>query len=124
MFSSIRDRSYHTSTQLKAPFKNPIEFSKEKATVAEVTVTDPRHPLFGRCFPVLSSIPFPTNRQYIEAIYKDHIPFRLPISATNLGNNFCLPLAKLSHSCIEDLISLAQECNLLCPKSPIKSGSD
>ena len=88
--------------------------SIEKNSSTEITITDPRHPLFGRSFRILSINNFYSNRKNIDAIYEEHVTFRIPISATNLENNSWGSSIKLTQSSVEDLVSLTKEYGFLC----------
>lgn len=80
----------------------------------EVNVTDPKHPLFGRQFSVVSFYKHGTHGDCAIVKYHQGITLRIPITATDLG---FIPVAsptKLSSLALENLLSLAQECQLIC----------
>ena len=106
-----------TSYQQDTPFYNL--FGKE---ITEIRVTDPKHPLFNRSFQVLSFVDSHLTQGYVRVIYREHVPMRIPITATDLASNFCTTVTKLTRSSIEELVFLAQECNV-CPINPMESGN-
>jgi hypothetical protein len=52
--------------------------------LAEVKVTDPSHPLYGRRFALLSTRPRPHRVGYIFVVYRDTMVLRIPQAATSL----------------------------------------
>ena len=109
-----------TIQQLNAPFKNPLE-----EDVTEIEVTDPTHPLFGRCFPVLSiSTPQRDSGGHVIVSYREDMSLRIPFFSTNLAPYRPAGQTKLTLAALTDLISLAEQCEVLCPTNPQKSGSD
>lgn len=91
---------------------------------AEVTVIDPRHPLFNRTFPILSMSNHHFSQGHVYVIYREGVTLRIPLSATNITGNPSSALAKLTKASLEDLVSLAEEYNMLCPITLKKSGKD
>src|SRR5678810_57511 len=73
------DRCYRTSTHLNTPVNNP-----PVDDLAEVEVTDPGHPLYGRRFALLSTRPRPHSVGYIFVTYRDTMVLRIPQAATSL----------------------------------------
>jgi hypothetical protein len=110
---------YRTIYQQNTPFHNPIDKSK-----TEVTVIDPRHPLFNKTFYILSMSDPDFSQGHVYVIYREGVTLRIPFNATDIAGNFCISSAKLTASSIEELVSLAQECNLLCRPTLVKSGSE
>ena len=92
----------------------------------EVEVTDPTHPLFGRRFALLSTRPRPHSVGYLFVAYRDTMVLRIPQAATSL----VMPppesqlLTKLTSHAITELISLAEQCEVLCPATQLNSGID
>lgn len=108
-----------TSQQLNAPFKNP-----HKEDVTEITVTDPSHPLFGRCFPLLSTTSQPHKLDYVLVAYREHMVLRIPVAATNLAPPRPTLQTKLTLEAITALITLAEQCEVLCLSNQATSGND
>ena len=106
--------------QLHTPVNNPIVDD-----LIEVEVTDPSHPLFGRRFALLSTRPRPHSAGYIFVAYCDTMVLRLPQVATSLVTPppESTPLIKLTSHAITDLMSLAEQCEVLCPAPPNNSGT-
>src|SRR5437879_11564241 len=83
----------------------------------EVAVTDPTHPLFGRRFALLSTRPRPHSVGYIFVAYRDTMVLRLSQVATSLvaAPPESEPTTKLTSHAVTELISVAEQCELLCP---------
>ncbi len=110
-----------TIEQLNTPVNNPL---LEDPT--EVEVTDPTHPLFGRRFALLSTRPRPHSVGYLSVAYRDTMILRILQSATNLVSSppESEPTAQLTSQSITELISLAEQCEALCPATQANSGID
>jgi len=109
-----------TNHQLNTPFKNPIE-----EVVTEVEVTDRTHPLFGRRFPILSiTTPRQGSGGYVLVSYREGMTLRISLLATSLAPSQPAGQTKLTLNALSDLISLAEQCEVLCTANPQKSGSD
>ncbi len=91
--------------------------------MAEVEVTDPTHPLFGRRFPLASTSSTLTGPGYAWVVYRDSMQLRIPLAATNLGAALPRVPTKLTLEAIEDLLALAGESEVLCLPSPTTSGT-
>jgi len=101
-------RCCRTTYQLNTPFNNPL---LEQAT--EVEVTDSTHPLFGRRFPLLSISSPPNATGYVYVAYREYITLRIPKDVTNLAPVRSTQQTKLTVDAVEQLISVAQECEVL-----------
>src|SRR5215813_1464337 len=66
-------------THLNTPVNNP-----PVDDLAEVEVTDPSHPLYGRRFALLSTRPRPHSVGYLFVVYRDTMVLRIPQAATSL----------------------------------------
>ena len=80
----------------------------------QITVTDPTHPLFGRCFALASVTGSAAAGGHALVVYRGDILLKLPIGATSLAPApplGALPPAssKLSLGAIRDLIRLASQ---------------
>src|SRR5215471_5939842 len=106
---------------LNTPINNP---SVDDPT--EVEVTDPTHPLFGRRFALLSTRPRPHSVGYIFVAYRDTMVLRLPHAATSLVASppESEPRTKLTSHAVTELISFAEQCEVLCPATQRNSGID
>jgi hypothetical protein len=93
--------------------------------VTEIEVTDPTHPLFGRRFPVLSiTAPHQDSSGYVLVSYREDMTLRISLLSTSLAPSRSAGQTKLTSDALTDLISLAEQCEVLCPANPQKSGSD
>jgi hypothetical protein len=82
------------------------------------------HPLYGRVFAVISitSGVQPGSGQ-VFVTRKEGVTLRIPLQATNLNTAVSSVATKLTLSSLEELIALAQECEvLLCPPDPKTCG--
>src|SRR5713101_7106798 len=108
--SGWRGRCDPTTEHLNTPLNNPpID------DLTEVEVTDPGHPLFGRRFVLLSTRPRAHSMGYIFVAYRDTMVLRIPQTATNLVSPppASAPISKLTSHAITELISLAEQCEVL-----------
>ena len=87
-------------------------------------MTDPTHPLFGRRFPLLSITSPPQGPSCILVVYREYMALRIPVLATNLASPRPNTPTKLTLQAMTDLISLAEQCEVLCQSNLSKSGSD
>src|SRR6266446_5889455 len=115
------DRRYRTTEYLNTPVNNP-----SVDDLAEVEVTDPRHPLYGRRFALLSTRPRPHSVGYIFVAYRATMVLRISQAATSLVTPppESPPLTKLTSHAITELISFAEQCEVLCPATQHNSGTD
>ena len=114
----MRVKCYQTTYQLNTPFKNPDEEG-----VTNIEVTDPRHPLFGRCFPLISiSSPLHGAGQAFVA-YRDFMVLRIPLASTTLAASRPPASVKFTFDAVTDLLRVAEDCEALCPFIPLRSGS-
>jgi hypothetical protein len=113
----MSERFCRTSPQQNTPLKNPL---KEELT--EIEVTDPTHPLFGRHFSALSISSPPQGEGNVLVVYK-HMALRVPVSATNLAPARPGPRTKLTLEAVAELVSLVEECEVICQCNPSESGS-
>jgi hypothetical protein len=114
-------RYYRTSTHVHTPLHNPRPLAED--TLPDIEVIDPAHPLFGRRFPRLSSHPQPLTATHVFVTYQGSMVLRLPRAATNLlPPSSQVPTTLTSHAIIE-LISLAEQCEVLCRTTPAPSGT-
>lgn len=116
---AIDEKFHRTNPQLNTPFNNP-----PKEAVTEIEVTDPMHPLFGRRFPVLSVGSARSGAGYVLVTYHEHITLRIPRAATNLAPPRPGPQTKLTLEALTELISLAEQCEVLCPLIRPTSGAN
>ena len=110
-----------TSTHLHTPVNNPPVDDP-----TEVEVTAPTHPLFGRRFALLSTRPRPHSVGYLFVVYRDTMVLRISQTATNIVSPppELTSMSKLTLHAITELISLAEQCEVLCPAIQANSGID
>jgi hypothetical protein len=91
----------------------------------QVEVTDPKHPLYGRRFPI-HSISHPVHGPgHVFVVYRDQVRLRIPLTATNLSP--CPPpthSTKFTWEAIGQFLSLVMECTTQCPNNPPPSGNN
>ena len=93
-----------TSAHLDTPIRLPDGRSEQ------ITVTDPAHPLYGRCFSLASATATVGSGGQVLVVYRDGISLRIPARATSLHPvPPCLLVSKLSIDGIRGLLRLAQE---------------
>src|SRR5262249_3993400 len=101
---------------LNAPLKNPDP--------AEVEVTDPTHPLFGRRFVVHSLSQSLGRAGFVYVVYQETMMLRLPVEVTN--RHRCPQLrarAKWTAEATEGFLTLFKEVQPACPPAPSGEGS-
>lgn len=81
------------------------------------------HPLFGRSFPVLAICAPLQGSGYVDVVYRQNMTLRLPLSATTLAPPRLVPQTKLTHAAVTEIITVAEDCEVLCLSSPTTSGS-
>ncbi len=90
--------------------------------MTEIEVTDPRHPLFGRRFPVRSIGAPERGATYLFVAYREHMTLRIPLTSTNLiAPRSAIP-TKVTFEAVTDLLTLAEHCEALCPHDQPMSG--
>jgi len=107
----VRGRYCRTTVQVNTPLNNPL-----LEPASEVEVIDPTHPLFGRRFPLLSVSSRPNATGYVYVSYREYMILRIPKDATNLAPVLSTLQTKLTADAVEQLISVAEECKVLCKK--------
>jgi len=110
-----------TTVHLNIPLNNPLVDDP-----TEIEVTDPTHPLFGRRFALLSTRPRPHSVGYLFVAYRDTMVLRLSQVATSLvaAPPESEPTTKLTSHAVTELISVAEQCEVLCPVTQPNSGID
>src|SRR5215210_9254608 len=82
---------------------------------AEVSVTDPGHPLYGRCFALVSAAAGPGAKRHVHVAYRGDATLRLPMAATSLHPlPHGLAGTKLTLEAIRELLRLAAEGEHSC----------
>jgi hypothetical protein len=108
-----------TIPQHDAPFQNPLPADPDG-----ITVTDPAHPLYGRCFPVLSISHPPDHPGHVVVAYRTFMRLRIPVQATNLAaDNGRLLRTTFTRSSLLELFALLKECEDPCTGHPGVSGN-
>src|SRR5215210_2936542 len=75
----------------------------------QITVTDPTHPLIGRCFALASVTGSAAAGGHALVVYHGDVRLKLPIGATSLSPAPPPVSSKLSLCAIRDLIRLASQ---------------
>jgi len=111
---------FPTKSQLNTPLKNP-----EQEDLTEIEITDPTHPLFGHRFSLqpISTRPR-VSAEHVFVSYGEFMVLRIPIAATNLAVSRPTSATKLTLEAITELISLAEQWEVLCLSKQVTSGSD
>ncbi len=107
-----------TIYQLNALVKNP---DQEETT--EIEVIDPRHPLFGRRFPLIEIRSSSHRLGHAYVGYRDPMVLCIPLASTTLAPSRPSSPTKLTYDAVKDLLVAAEECEVLCPIIPRPSGS-
>jgi hypothetical protein len=114
----MRGQAHQTSYHLDTPFKDPRNESPQ-----EIEVTDPTHPLFGRRFPLLSVFSPLHSPGHVLVGYRQQMVLSIPLTATSLSLPRPVPATKLTSHALTELLSLAEQCEVLsCPIAPKTSG--
>jgi hypothetical protein len=100
------------------------------AVCDEIEVVDPRHPLYGRRYRLISIGKELTTRgackgSFARVHYRFGLTLPLPLGATNLERNVlsCAAPTKLNLDALQDLIALAEESEGKCPSNLDRSGA-
>jgi len=128
-----------TKPLVNAPVNNPAADD-----LTEIEVTDPMHPLFGRRFAVRSLSTSRRGTGHAVVAYKgymrispdgmrigqdglrinpDRMRIRIPLSATQLALPQRALGSKLTLESVTELVTLAQQYEILCPSLPTPSGT-
>ena len=87
-------------------------------------MTDPTHPLYGRCFPVLSISHPPQRPGHVVVAYRDFMRLRIPVPATDLiSDHPSSPRTTLTRAAVLELLALLKECEDPCPGPHGQSGA-
>ena len=114
----MRGKWRRTIYQLNTPFKNPDEEGR-----TEIEVTDAKHPLFGRRFSLISITSSPHGSGQVFVAYRDSMVLRIPLASTTLAASRPLASTKLTRDAVTDLLTVAEDCEALCPLIPPRSGN-
>jgi hypothetical protein len=91
--------------------------------MADIEVTDPRHPLFGRRFPLISISSARQSAGQVFVAYRDAMVLRIPLASTTLAASRPPASTKLTFDAVTDLLMVAEDCEALCPFIQPRSGS-
>jgi len=105
---------------LTTPLHNPESLPTDELT--EIEIIDPTHPLFGRRFMLRSAQPQGPTAEYVFVAYREHMMLRIPRAATTLVSQVPRVPTTLTSQAITELISLAEQCEVLCRTTPKPSG--
>src|SRR5207245_8390116 len=98
--------------------KNP-----ENAGITEIEVTDPRHPLYGRHFPLLSLSASPHGPGHILVGYREAMALCIPLTATTLAASRPGVPTKLTRDALQELLTVDGECEDIAPLVQPAAGS-
>ena len=112
-----RGRCCRTIRYLDTPLKNPAD-----EALPDIAVTDPRHPLYGRRFPLLSVSQPPLGDGHVFVRYRDVMVLRLPVAATTLASSRPAPATVLTHDGVVALVTLVEQDEGLCQRDPPTCG--
>lgn len=101
--------------------KNPFECHEDPA---EVEITNPAHPLFGRRFPLISMSRPAQGFSHVFVVYREEMILRIPLDDTNLGETRPRVSSMLTLHAIEAVITIAKECEEQCLINLTGSGMD
>ncbi|MDQ5850463.1 MAG: hypothetical protein M3380_00010 [Chloroflexota bacterium] len=90
----------------------------------DITVTDPRHPLCGRRFPLLSVSQPPLGDGHVFVRYREVMVLRLPVAATTLAAPRPAPATILTYDAVVALVTLAEQDEGLCRRDPPTCGAN
>ena len=107
-------------THLPTPLHNPGSFPEDPPT--EIEIVDPTHPLFGHRFVLCLAQPQGPTAEYVFVTYHEHMVLRIPRAATTLVPHVPYVPTTLTSQAITELISLAEQCEVLCRTTPEPSG--
>jgi hypothetical protein len=94
------------------------------ASLPEIEIVDPTHPLFGRRFPLLHTSTTLTGPGFAWLLYRGFMQLRVPLSVTNLSAIAAPAIrTQLTPETIQELLALAGQCGLLCPSPPNTFGA-
>ena len=110
---------WYTIHQVNTPLNNQMV-----EEVTEVEVTDSTHPLFGRRFPLLHVSSAPNAVGYVYVVHREYMTLRIPRDATNLAPARSTLETKLTVAAVEQLVSVAGECEVLCQENQKMSGTN
>ena len=91
-----------------------------------IEVIDPRHPLFGRRFTLVSGRrPSTSGSDRVLVVLQGHILLRLPVAGTSLASRPTDEVAsKLTIEAVRELITLAESSGVeACSSEPSASGN-
>jgi len=91
--------------------------------LAEIEVTDPAHPLYGRSYPVVSVSTQPGANGYVFVLFGGRALVRIAKLATNLFPRIGDVGTKLSPEALSDLITSIAEGEAECVLSRKSSGT-
>jgi hypothetical protein len=111
-------RSGQTTTQRDTPIADG-----DLSGAEEIEVTDPRHPLYGRRFRLLTVTSGVRSIQLARVVYRPDIFLLLPISVTSLHPPATRGMStKLCLEALEDLLRVTAEREEECRSTPTTSG--
>ena len=95
----------------------------DETSDSEIEVIDPRHPLFGRRFLLVSRTSSPHGPGHAFVAYREGMLLCIPLACTTLAPSRSPVCTKLTFDAVKELLSVAEDCEALCPRLPPLSGS-
>ena len=87
----------------------------------KVKILDPKHPLFGKIFPLIS-IETPFKNKHVALVeLSDNATLSISVSATDISFIGLQPSSKLTLEALKELVSLVNESEVLCSLLPKNS---
>ena len=89
-----------------------------------IEVTDPTHPLYGRCFQVLSISHPPQRPGHVVVAYRGSLRLRIPAQATERTPDLASrSRTKFTREALLELLALLEECQAACADHQGPSGT-
>ncbi len=89
-----------------------------------IEVTDPTHPLFGRRFQIISVTRPLHSPGHVFVRHREKMVLHIPVTATDLTLSRETIRTKLTSQALEEFISLANQCEVLCQSTQQASGGN
>lgn len=85
-------------------------------------MTEPRHPLYGKTFPVVSVTSSPVSPGHVVVTYRERALLMIPIAATSLAAGASEGRTKLTVTAIDELVACCREGEEECLSGQGMSG--
>jgi len=103
-------RSAYASCCTTHQVNTPLNHTDQPVLAKDIEVTDPKHPLFGRRFPILSAHDTSCSVGHVLVSYRNCMALRIELRATSLAPSPRpkLPVTKLTSQAVRKLAQLAE----------------